>query len=75
MRNEKKNGLDETDRKIRKVMTMIKELHFITNADRIYVSRTQERRGLIECNMCAKAEEKSHGYQVKYDIVKNRHSQ
>lgn len=69
MRNEKKNGLDEIDRNTRKVMTMIKELHFIIDADRIYVSRMQERRGLIECNMCAKAEEKSHGYQVKYEIV------
>ena len=42
-----KSELDEIDRKTRKVMTMNKELHPRSDADRLYESRMEGRRGLI----------------------------
>ena len=40
-------GIDEIDRKTRKVMTMNKKLHPRSDVDRLYVSRMKGRRGFI----------------------------
>ena len=63
-----KRELDEIDRKIRKVLTLNKELHPRSDVDRFYVSRMERGRGLIECKMCGKAEENSLGWHVKLHI-------
>ena len=60
--------LNEIDRKTRKVMTMSKELYPKSDADRLYVSRMEGGRRLIECKMCVKAEENSLGWYVKHHI-------
>lgn len=49
-------------------MAMNKELHPKSDVDRLYVSRKGEGRGLIECKMCAKAEENGFGWYVKHYI-------
>ena len=46
-----KNELQEVDRKTRKLMTMIKELHPRSDVARLYVSRKNGGRGLIECGL------------------------
>ena len=56
-----KSELNEIDRKIRKVMTLNKELHTRSYVDRLYVSRMEGGRRLIGCKMCVKAEENSLG--------------
>ena len=43
---------------------MNKELHPRSDADRLYVSRTEGGRRLIECKMCVKAEENSFRWYV-----------
>ena len=53
--------LDEIDRKTRKVMTLNKELHLRSYANRLYVSRMEGGKRLIGCKMCVKAEENSFG--------------
>ena len=40
-------GIDEIDRKTRKVMTMNKKLHPRSDVDRLYVSRMKGGRGFI----------------------------
>ena len=52
----------------RKDLTLNKELHLRSDGDRLYVSRMEERRGLIECKMCVKLEENSLGWYVKHHI-------
>ena len=49
-------------------MAMNKELHPKSDVDRLYVSRKRVGRGLIECKMCAKAEENGFGWYVKHYI-------
>ena len=49
-------------------MAMNKELHPKSDVDRLYVSRKEEGRGLIECKMCSKAEENGFGWYVKHYI-------
>ena len=49
-------------------MAMNKELHPKSDVDRLYVSWKGEGRGLIECKMCAKAEENGFGWYVKHYI-------
>ena len=56
-----KSEPDEIDRKTRKVMTLNKELHPRSYADRLYVSRMEGGKRLIGCKMCVKAEENSFG--------------
>ena len=47
---------------------MNKELHLRSDVDRLYVSRMEEGRGLIEFKMYVKAEENSLGWYIKHDI-------
>ena len=63
-----KSELDEVDRKTRKVMTINKELHPRSDVNRLYVSRMERGRGLIECKMCVKAKGNSLGWYVKHYI-------
>ena len=63
-----KNELDETDRKTWKVLTLNKELHPRSDANRLYVSRMEGGRGLIGYKMCVKAEENSLRWWVKHHI-------
>ena len=57
--------LDGIYRKIRKVMTINKELHPRSDVDWFYVSRIE---GLVGCKMCVKVEKNSLGWYVKHHI-------
>ena len=52
-----KNELKEMDRKTRKLMTMNKELHPMSDVARLYVSRKNGGRGLIGCENSVNSEE------------------
>ena len=63
-----KNELQEMDRKIRKFMTMNKELHPRSDVARLYVSRKNGGRGLIGCENSVTIEENGLGWYVKNNI-------
>ena len=63
-----KNELQEMDRKTRTFMTMNKEWHPRSDVARLYVSRKNGGRGLIECKNSAKSEENGLGWHVKNNI-------
>ena len=63
-----KSELDEIDRKTRKILTMNKELHPMSDFDMLHVFRMEGGRGLIGCKMCVKAEKNSLGWYVKHHI-------
>ena len=63
-----KSRLDEIDRKTRKILTINKELHPMSDFDMLHVFRMEGGRGLIGCKMCVKAEKNSLGWYVKHHI-------
>ena len=60
-----KEELQGIDRKFRKIMTMNKELHPISDVARIYVPRKKGGRGLISCESCVRREEKYLSWYVR----------
>ena len=63
-----KNELQEMDRNTRKFMTMNRELHSRSDVARLYVSRKNGGRGLIECENKVKGEKNDPGWYVKNNI-------
>ena len=47
------------DRKVKKVITINKELHSRGDVERLYISRMKRQRGLVGCKVCVKAQENS----------------
>ena len=60
-----KEELQGIDRKSRKIMTMNKELHPISDVARIYVPRKKGGRGLISRDSCVRREEKYLSWYVR----------
>ena len=56
------------DRNTRKFMTMNRELHSRSDVARLYVSRKNGGRGLIECENKVKGEKNDPGWYVKNNI-------
>ena len=63
-----KSELQEMDRMTRKFMTLNKELHQKSNAARLYVSRKNGGRGLIECENSVTSEENGLGWHIKNNV-------
>ena len=63
-----KDELDEIDRKTRKLMIMIKELHPKTDVDRLRIFRTKRGKRHVGCKMSMKAEENSLTWYLKHHI-------
>ena len=66
--NCRRTMLDEMDKKARKIMTINKELHAKSDIDRLYVPRSNGRRGMLSCQNCIITEENSLGWYIKHQF-------
>ena len=63
-----KNELQEIERKIRKFMTINKELHSRIDVAQLYVSRKNGGRGIIGCEISLKSKENVLVWYIKNNI-------
>ena len=62
------NEPDEMDRRTRKIVTINEEFHPKGDKDRLYVSRSKGRRGLMSCKGCIRTEENNLGWYIKHQV-------